>query len=105
MRRSKVKIKIKADQVTLDIEVNKEDPTLCNEDCFHFWTEPRKDSIYWKALCVFGRLRWKDEHNAYRHKNCLAGKKVRKRTTKRQITENFQGSFKILFLYNLSDIK
>lgn len=65
--------------VTLEIEVNDEDETLCHGGCDHFWTEPIFGELTDQVRCILGRLRWKDDYTAYRHKNCLAGKPVKKR--------------------------
>ncbi len=74
--------------VTLSIEVNRADDKLCDYDCPQW---DKKDLVGQRdkggftkviAFCPFGRLRWKQDDDTYRHKNCLASKPVRERKKK-----------------------
>ena len=64
--------------VTLTIDVGDDNPAVCHEDCCHIWTEEIPGKTTMKAMCIFGRLRWRsDGSSTYRHETCLAAKPVK----------------------------
>lgn len=72
-----IKIRVEV-PITIEIDIDDEDEQLCGFGCNHWFDEPDHTRCRNTAHCaLFGRLRWKDENDTFRHKKCLASRKMR----------------------------
>ena len=79
MREKEIRIRTSV-PVRIDIIIDKDNEKMCHEECmYRYFISKKSDPWFDMAMCLFGRLKFVDEmkENTFRHKNCLASKKIR----------------------------